>query len=50
MVPLHLRSTTVHVSVAQAERLVAEGVAEWLPGHHGLVTKAPIDPVQLALA
>jgi hypothetical protein len=40
MIPLHLRSTTVHVSREQAEQLVAKGVAEWLPGGVGLVAKA----------
>ena len=32
MIPLHLAGTTVHVSRAQADRLVALQAAEWLPG------------------
>ena len=47
MIPLHLRSTTVHVSREQAERLVKKGAAEWLPGGFGLVAK-PDDSVVLA--
>ncbi|HEV2814332.1 MAG TPA: hypothetical protein VGW10_13840 [Solirubrobacteraceae bacterium] len=31
MIPLHLSSTTVHVSPEQAELLVSARVAEWLP-------------------
>jgi len=31
MIPLHLQSTTVHVTAAQAERLVRATMAEWLP-------------------
>lgn len=47
MIPLHLRSTTVHVSADHAELLVAKGVAEWLPGRFGLVTKPGLDPADV---
>jgi hypothetical protein len=39
MIPLHLRSNTIHVSREEADRLVASGAAEWLPGNVGLVAK-----------
>ena len=39
MIPLHLRSTTVHVSREHAEQLVAKGAAKWLPGGVGLVSQ-----------
>ena len=48
MIPLHLRSTTIHVNREQAEQLVARGAAEWLPGEVGLVSKG--DDAEIALA
>ena len=39
MIPLHLTSTTIHVTAEQAERLIAASVAEWLPGVRALLTK-----------
>ena len=39
MIPLHLRSTTIHVTVEQAEHLLAAAVAEWLPGVRALLVK-----------
>jgi hypothetical protein len=32
VIPLHTRSTTVHVTRRQAERLIAARVARWIPG------------------
>jgi hypothetical protein len=37
MIPLHLRSTTIHVSAEQAQRLVRARAAAWLPGVSALV-------------
>ena len=31
MVPLHLHTTTIHVTAQDAERLVSVALAEWLP-------------------
>ena len=39
MIPLHLTSTTIHVAPHVADRLVAAGSAEWLPGVAALVAK-----------
>ncbi len=50
MVPLHLRTTTVHVTLAVAEQLVTDGVASWLPDRVGLVATAPLDVAALSLA
>ena len=43
MIPLHLTSTTIHVTADQAERLIAAAVAEWLPGVRALLTKSGDD-------
>jgi hypothetical protein len=39
MIPLHLRSTTIHVTAEQAELLTASAFAEWLPGVRALLVK-----------
>jgi hypothetical protein len=49
MIPLHLRSTTIHVTVEQAEQLTAAAVAEWLPGVRALLVKADDSAVLAAL-
>ena len=49
MIPLHLKTTTVHVDAAQAERLVQARAAEWLPGANALVTGSRPDDAALAL-
>jgi hypothetical protein len=43
MIPLHLTSTTIHVTAEQAERLIAAAVAEWLPGVRALLIKGDDD-------
>ena len=43
MIPLHLTSTTIHVTAEQAERLIAAAVAEWLPGVRALLAKSGDD-------
>ena len=43
MIPLHLTSTTIHVTAEQAERLVSAAVAEWLPGVRALLSKSGDD-------
>ena len=43
MIPLHLTSTTIHVTAEQAERLIAAAVAEWLPGVRALLTRSGDD-------
>jgi hypothetical protein len=48
MIPLHLTETTVHVDPAQAERLVAAAVAEWLPGVRALRARVWSDREVLA--
>jgi hypothetical protein len=37
VIPLHLRTTTIHVTDRQATRLLALGAAEWLSGARALV-------------
>ena len=49
MIPLHLTSTTIHVSAEQAERLIAAAVAEWLPGVRALLTKSDDDTQVLSV-
>jgi hypothetical protein len=48
MVPLHLRTTTIHVTPEEAERLVAVEVATWLPGVRALLTNGASDTDVLA--
>ena len=50
MIPLHLSSTTVHVSPEQADLLVSARIAEWLPsGVRALRSLARSDSDVLAL-
>ena len=49
MIPLHLRSTTIHVTEEQAARLVARSVADWLPGVHALICTRASDQDVLAI-
>jgi hypothetical protein len=48
MVPLHLRTTTIHVTPEEAERLVAADAATWLPGVRALLTNGASDSDVLA--
>jgi hypothetical protein len=48
MIPLHLTSTTIHVTAEQAERLIAASVAEWLPGVKALLSRRHDDTEVLA--
>ncbi len=48
MVPLHLRTTTIHVTPEEAERLVAADAATWLPGVRALLTNRASDSDVLA--
>jgi hypothetical protein len=48
MIPLHLRSTTIHVTAEQAEHLTAAAIAEWLPGVRALLVK--VDEAQALAA
>jgi len=48
MIPLHLTTTTIHVSEDQAARLVARAVADWLPGVRALVVVRASDADVLA--
>jgi hypothetical protein len=48
MIPLHLTSTTIHVTAEQAERLIAAAVAEWLPGVRALLSRRSSDAEVLA--
>jgi hypothetical protein len=53
MIPLHLHTTTIHVSADQAERLVASAYAEWLPETPALRVTRHVrrdDEVRAALA
>jgi hypothetical protein len=49
MIPLHLKSTTIHVDAEQAERLVRARAAAWLPGVPALVTGSAPDDAVLAV-
>jgi hypothetical protein len=49
MIPLHLQTTTIHVDDQQAERLVREDAASWLPGVSALVAASRPDEAVLAL-
>ena len=49
MIPLHLNTTTIHVTDEQAERLVREAAAEWLPGVRALLAKRSSDSDILAV-
>jgi hypothetical protein len=49
MIPLHLKTTTIHVDDQQAERLVKEDAATWLPGVSALVAASRPDEAVLAL-
>ena len=49
MIPLHLKSTTIHVDPEQAERLVKADAAAWLPGVSALVTGSRPDEAVLAV-
>ena len=43
MIPLHLPTTTVHVSWDQAANLIQRGVAEWIEGVPALIAKPSFD-------
>ena len=43
MVPLHLITTTVLVTGEQADELVAQDAARWIPGAPGLVMARSLD-------
>jgi hypothetical protein len=47
MIPLHLKSTTIHVDAQQAERLVKADAATWLPGVSALVAASHPDDAVL---
>jgi hypothetical protein len=48
MIPLHLRTTTIHVTPEEAERLIAADAATWLPGVRALLTNEASDNDVLA--
>jgi hypothetical protein len=48
MVPLHLMTTTIHVTMEEAECLVAAHAATWLPGVRALLTNGASDSDVLA--
>ena len=49
MIPLHLRTTTIHVAPTQADTLVESGVAEWLSGVRALVAKVQDEAITTLL-
>jgi hypothetical protein len=48
MIPLHLRTTTIHVTPEEAQRLIAANAATWLPGVRALLTNGASDSDVLA--
>jgi hypothetical protein len=48
MIPLHLRTTTIHVTPDEAQRLIAANAATWLPGVRALLTNRASDSDVLA--
>jgi hypothetical protein len=48
MIPLHLRTTTIHVTPEEAQRLIAANAATWLPGVRALLTNRASDSDVLA--
>jgi hypothetical protein len=48
MIPLHLRTTTIHVTLEEAECLVAADAVAWLPGVRALLTNGASDSDVLA--
>jgi hypothetical protein len=49
MIPLHLTTTTIHVTPEQAQRLVASAVAAWLGDVPALLATRPRDADVLAV-
>ena len=48
MIPLHLHTNTIHVTEEQADLLVRDAVADWLPGVRALVSRRSSDDEILA--